>query len=545
MTALPPLAAYHDLRWVFAFGQSWLGFVAVLAGMLIVRAALDAVLVRLAWPSPAQLPAPRFMTAFWSCAVLTVLVWVLLSPVVTLMFGVALVPFSWPFLAAVPILLGSVLALSHGGVGAAWWRRLPAASTVGWLLTGFVVLSIAAAALPYLDTLEFIGVAALAGLLNARAWYGVTVTAVRHAQVEVPQTWHWRAMLWEARQALRRRTSWVPVAPVAAVLVLALVVGLARLAFTGTLHLTPTVGQLAAGAAAVGTEADGPPGLQAGLGPPGPQGVWGEGSPQSRGGQGGSPPQGKTAILVVGGFGSNCCNDANTLRASEPGMLVRQFSYLGLNAAGQPISYHRAADLPIQVLGDRMAAQVKWIYAHAHATVDIVAESEGTLGLYAMLARHPGLPIGSVVALSPIVEPGQFGQGGVPGAALIMLNNLIGKMSPYGPAGAEELIDSVSEFGASYFADVSKQHGFRWLAVVPLADAVTMPACPFPPNLVFVQALHGGLLGDLSVRQMIEEFLAGQTDVRSSQRLRDTARVISAAAAAWRMPDLHASCTPG
>jgi hypothetical protein len=192
-----------------------------------------------------------------------------------------------------------------------------------------------------------------------------------------------------------------------------------------------------------------------------------------------------------------------------------------------------------------MAAQVEWLYAHAHATVDIVAESEGTLGLYAMLVRHPGLPIGSVVALSPIVEPGQFGQGGVPGAALIMLNNLIGKMSPYGPAGAQELIDSVSEFGASYFAEVSKQHGFRWLAVVPLADAVTMPACPFPPNLVFVQALHGGLLGDPAVRQMIEEFLAGQTNVRSSQRLRDAARVIAAAAAAWRMPDLHAACVPG
>ena len=49
----------------------------------------------------------------------------MLSPVVTLMFGVALLPFSWPFLAAVPILLGTALALSHGGVGQTWWRRLP------------------------------------------------------------------------------------------------------------------------------------------------------------------------------------------------------------------------------------------------------------------------------------------------------------------------------------------------------------------------------------------------------------------------------------
>ena len=35
---------------------------------------------------------------------LTVLVWLVMSPVVTLMFGVALVPFSWPYLAALPIL---------------------------------------------------------------------------------------------------------------------------------------------------------------------------------------------------------------------------------------------------------------------------------------------------------------------------------------------------------------------------------------------------------------------------------------------------------
>ena len=29
VTALPPLAAYHDLRWLFAFDQSWLGFTGV------------------------------------------------------------------------------------------------------------------------------------------------------------------------------------------------------------------------------------------------------------------------------------------------------------------------------------------------------------------------------------------------------------------------------------------------------------------------------------------------------------------------------------
>jgi pimeloyl-ACP methyl ester carboxylesterase len=234
-------------------------------------------------------------------------------------------------------------------------------------------------------------------------------------------------------------------------------------------------------------------------------------------------------------------------------MVVRQFSYQGLNAAGQPIPYDLAGNMPIQVLGDRMAAQVEKLYRLAGAPVDIVAESEGTLGLYAMLARHPHLPVRSVVLLSPIVQPGQLSQAGgtVPGAALTTLNNLVGGMSPYGRSGAQELIDSVSEVGASYFAQVSRDRGLSWLAVVPLADAVTLPACPMPQNVIFVDAFHGGLLGDPSVRRIVAAFLAGGTPsdrdldamAGGSQRdLRSAASLIAAAAAAWRMPDLHAEC---
>ena len=236
-------------------------------------------------------------------------------------------------------------------------------------------------------------------------------------------------------------------------------------------------------------------------------------------------------------------------------MRVRQFSYQGLNAAGQPIPYRLAGNMSIQVLGDRMAAQVEKLYRLAGTPVDVVAESEGTLGLYAMLARHPHLPVRSVVLLSPIVQPGQLGQAGgtVPGAALTTLNNLVGGMSPYGRSGAQELIDSVSEVGASYFAQVSRDHGLPWLAVVPLADAVTLPACPMPRNVIFIDAFHGGLLGDPSVRRIVAAFLAGVTPsdqdldamAGGSQRdLRSAASLIAAAAAAWRMPDLHPAC-PG
>ena len=545
VTALPPLAAYHDLRWLFAFNQPWLGFTGVLVLLVVVRSAVDAVLVMLAWPKGGAggehgLPRPRFMVSLVSCAVLTVLVGLVMSPVVTLMFGVALLPFSWPFLAAVPILLGTAVALSQGGVGQAWWRRLPPAGTAAWVVASFGVLSLSSALMARLDTPGVVAVAGLAGVVDARAWYGLTTAAARGVrgggqpprERGVPGGSGFRP----PGLVLRHRTTWVPMAPLAAVMVLALVVGMARLAFTGTVRFAPGPGGAAVGVAA-----------RDDLTAPG------NGASIASAKAASGPARVSGAVLVVEGFGSTCCHSANSLRAAEPHMLVRQFSYQGLDAAGQPIPYHLAGNMSIQVLGDRMATQVEKLYRLAGAPVDIVAESEGTLGLYAMLARHPHLPVRSVVLLSPIVQPGQLGQAGgtVPGAALTTLNNLVGGMSPYGSSGAQELINSVSEVGGRYFERVSRDRGLSWLAVVPLADAVTLPACPMPQNVIFVDAFHGGLLGDPSVRRIVAAFLAGDTPsdqdldamAGGSQRdLRSAASLIAAAAAAWRMPDLHAEC---
>jgi hypothetical protein len=531
VTALPPLAAYHDLRWLFAFNQPWLGFTGVLVLLVVARSAVDAVLVMLAWPHEPALPRPRFLASLLSCALLTVLTGLVMSPVVTLMFGVALLPFSWPYLAAVPILLGTAVALSQGGVGQTWWRRLPPARTAAWVIATFGVLSLASVLMTRLDTPGIVAVAGLAGVVDARAWYGLTAAAVRGAVERPPHPWHWRAALWRFRLALRQRTNWVPVAPLAAVMVLVLMVCLARLAFTGALSFDPGTRAVVTGAATA----------NAATAPASPK-VASSPEPGTRG-----------AVLVVAGFGSSCCHSANALRAAEPRLEVRQFSYRGLTAAGQPVPYGRAGNLSLQVLGDRLAAQVEALSRQAGTPVDVVAESEGTLGLYAMLARHPHVPVGSVILLSPIVEPGQFGQaaGTVPGAALTTLNNLVGGMSPYGRSGAQALIDSVSEVGASYFAQVSRDRGLPWLAVVPLADAVTLPACPWPRNVIFIDAFHGGLLGDRSVQRIVETFLAtGAPPGRdldelaggSQQDLRSAARLISGAAAAWRMPELHPAC---
>jgi hypothetical protein len=528
-TAIPSLAAYHDLRWLFADTQSWLWFAALVAGVLLARAALDVALIRLAWPRGT--PAPPLRSSFASCAALTLLAWVLLSPAATLSFGAAVLPFSWPFLAAFPLMLGIVVSLSPGGVMSAWWRRLPPPRAVAWLLGSFAAATAAAAVITRLSAGEALAVVAVAGLVNARAWYGIAVLAARgqpRSHESVP---------------LRLVFS-LPFAPIAAVMVLALVVGMARLMFTGTIQLPISPPASAVGASLAG--AGGAIGTGAGA-------ATGMVTSSAAGGEMAGPVA-ASAVLVVGGWGSTCCDAANSLHAALPWVPMRQFSYAGLNASGRPIpSGPSVDDLPLPVLGDRIAAQVRALSAAARRPVAVVAESEGTLGVYAMLARDRGLPISAVVLLSPIVRP-QVGDLPGPGGtsvsedALDELNHLVGNMSPYGPGGAQALLNSVSEYGARYFDAMLRaagnragRTGIRWLAVVPLADAVTLP-CALPSGVIVVPAFHGGLLGDPVVFPLVSAFLSGRAVAAPDDRMRAAAAVITSAAAAWRMPDTGAAC---
>jgi hypothetical protein len=528
VTALPSLAAYHDLRWLFADTQSWLWFAGLVAVVLVARAALDVMMLRLAWPR--DIPAPPLSHSFVSCAALTLLAWALLLPSATLAFGAAVLPFSWPFLAAFPIMLGIVVALGHGGVITAWWRRLPPVRAMAWLLGSFAAATAAATVITHLSTGEALAVTAVTGLVNARAWYGLALLAGR--------------MQPRAHESLPAKMLFsLPFAPIAAVMVLALVIGVARLLFTGTIQLPISPESSTVGAALTGG------GARAGSSAPQETVT---SSPAAA-----ADAAAGSAVLVVGGWGSSCCDAANGLHAGMPAVPMRQFSYVGLNAKGSPIpSGSSADDLPLPELGDRLAVQVSALSKAAKRPVAIVAESEGTLGVYAMLARHPGLPISTVVLLSPIVGPGQLtylpGPGGasVSEAALNELNHLIGGMSPYGPSGAQDLLSSVSEFGARYFDDMiaaaaggSGGKPIRVLAVIPLADAVTLPECDLPLGVIVVPAFHGGLLGDPAVLPMVSSFLSGH-DVASAGdgQMREAAEVITGAATAWRMPDTGSAC---
>ena len=540
VTAVPSLAAYHDVRWLFIDNQSWAWFAALVAAVLIVRSALDVALLRLAWPR--AFPAPAPLRSLASCAALTALAWLLLSPAATLAFGVAVLPFSWPFLAAFPLMFGMVAALSHGGTVEAWWRRLPPLRSVPWLIGSFAALTASAGVIAHLPTAEALPVAALAGLVNARAWYGIAVVAARlHPRPH--------------RSVRARLVFGLPFAPLAALAVLALVIGVARLMFTGTITLPISTAAESAAAhvtGAVPAAKEGAPGHGAGTATV---------SPATSPATAPERAAAAAAVLVVGGWGSSCCGGGSGLGGALPGVTVRQFSYLGLGANGRPLTSEPAADdLPLPTLGDRLAEQVLALHRQTHEPVDVVAESEGTLAVYAMLGRHRGLPIASVVLLSPIVGPGQLSYPPGPDGASVSedaldeLNRLVGSMSPYGPSGAQDLLSSVSEFGARYFADAASGDGpgadgkpIRWLAVVPLADAVTLPVCGLPQNVIVVPAFHGGLLGDPSVLPMVSQFLSGRPVTVASHddgQLRAAAEAITGAATAWRMPQTSTAC-PG
>jgi len=506
VTALPPLAVFHDLRWLYSAQRSWLEFALLLAGLMLARAAVNSVLVRLAWPTSES--APPLRVALRSALGFTVLACLLMSPLVSVTFGLAILPFSWPFLGTLPVLLLIALPISHGGMASAWWRRLPTPAAAGWLLADFALLSVAAAVIGQLPLAAAVPVAGVAGLVNARAWYGLTAVVARaHAARS------------HGHPAGLRRIPPVPLAAFAAIAVVVLAIRVVFLMGVPAVHAAQNSPAQAPAAMGTSTAVE-----------------------QTATGPGRSRWSRRPPVLVVPGFGSYCCMHGQALARAMPDTLVQSFSYRGLDKAGNPLPYGpTASNLPLPLLGDRIAAQVWRLHDRTGQPVDVVAESEGTLGVYAMLARHPHVPVAAAVLLSPIVAPGQVsytaddGLAMVPGSELEGVEWLVGGLSPFGTAGAMKLIGSVNQVGARFAAQAARDHRLRWLNLVPLADAVTLPACSLPSDVQVLPAFHGDLLGDPAALRIVRHFLIRHW-VTGAARLRTTAEIVASAASAWRIP---------
>jgi hypothetical protein len=175
-TAPVPFATFHDLRWLMVYHRSWAGFAVEAVALLVFRSGLTALLVWLAWPGGVARPSVAVLAR--NATVFTVVSAVLLMPWVALLFGLAVMPVSWLFFAAVPPVLAVGLLIHHGAVRSGW--HVPAARTTGWVALTIAVLTMSGAALTASPAGLRLPVAAAAGLFNAWAWCGiVNVLALR------------------------------------------------------------------------------------------------------------------------------------------------------------------------------------------------------------------------------------------------------------------------------------------------------------------------------------------------------------------------------
>jgi len=485
VSAPAPFDVFHDLRWLLVYHRSWVGLLVEGAAFVVFRTAVTAFMVRAAWPEDLEPPEWRPLIRRSAAFVLTAAI--LLSPWVALLFGMAVVSISWLFFVAVPGALAVIVLVHHGAIESGWWRHMPPLRTVGWVALWFVVLSVGGALLSVSPAAFRLPIAALAGLFNAWAWFGIVHTV-----------------------AGRPTPRFIP-APVGLVAVVVIVVGGAAIGF----ETVTSRAQLNHAAHAATVE---------------------------------KPETGKP-VLIVSGFGTHW--DGQETRRLPGAFDEERFSYKGIDADGQPMPYgeddtHRS----LVELARAMGSQVDAFHAATGKPVSIVAESEGSLVAKTYLAATPAAPVTELVLLSPLVSParvyyppnGHEGWGVAAGIELKGLTEGLKVISPIDLTPDTPLLRSIAD-NAPAVRDLltCPLPGVDQLALFPLADAVASPhptAIGIPASVV--PAFHGGLLSSGAVHKTIALRLDGgklpNYDVWSSVE-----RVVRVSSSAWQVPPLPLS----
>ena len=487
-SAPAPFDVFHDLRWLLVYHRSWIGLVLEAVALVAFRTVMTTLLVRAAWPEGAALPPLR--RSVTGSAGFVVVAALLLSPWVALLFGMAVVSISWLFFVALPGALAVMVLVHHGAIERGWWRHMPPLRTVGWVGLSFVVLSIDGAVLSVSPPVFRLPIAAVAGLFNAWAWFGIV-----HAV------------------AGRATPRFIP-APAGLVAVVVIVVGGAAIGFetvTSRARLNH-----AAHAASVRRPESGKP------------------------------------VLIVSGFGTHWNGEES--RRLPGAFDERRFSYRGVGNDGLPLPYgendtHRSLFDLVRAMG----AQVNAFQQQTGRPVSIVAESEGSLVAKTYLAATPAAPVDELVMLSPLVRParvyyppnGHEGWGVAAGVELKGLTAGLKVISPIDLTPDTPLLRSIAD-NAPAVRDLltCALPGVEQLALFPLADAVASPhptAVGIPASVV--PAFHGGLLSSGAVHKTIALRLDGgklpSYDIWSSVE-----RVVRVSSSAWQVPPLPLSLNP-
>jgi hypothetical protein len=484
-SAVAPLGVFQDMRWLFVYASSWPTFAALSAGFIVLRGAISALSVRLAWPMGAPLPDMRRLLLRGIAA--TAVAGLLLVPSTTLLFAMAVVPVSWFFLAAVPLALGVSLVVYPTSVRAGWWQGTIPLRGLGWVVADFGALTLSSAALASAPVAVAFAVLVLAGAFNARAWAGMVAGIVRPSHFRHP----------------------MPVVPLAlaalaVVVVLGSVWGLSRPRPTAS-PMNLAIGTL--------TPAHGEPGEQ--------------------------------TVLIVGGYGSQWDGEEGH---PVPGRFFEErFSYRGLGHDGQPLPYTSSDTVkPLADLDELMAAQVAKMSRESGRQVDIVAESEGALVAQTYLISYYRAPVSDVVLASPLIGPGRVsyptgpfitGKGVAGGYAMALLANGYQSVASIDLSARGAFLASVDDLGSLLpsAADCPTPR-VRTLALLPLADAVAAPQnATLPFASIVLPAFHGGLIETASADRLIGAELNGK-DPTASPFLSDLDRLIGVLASAWQEP---------
>jgi hypothetical protein len=489
-SAIAPFGVFGDLRWVSVYQYSWWALAGELAVMVGFRGAVTALSIGLAWPaSVARPPAPRLLLR-GCCA--TALTGVLLVPSVALLFGLAAVPVSWLFLAAVPLAFLIALVVHPAAVSGEWWRRVFSVRALGWVVLAFGTLTASSAVIAMSPLWLWPVVAVLSGLFNAWSWFGVV-----HAVVD--------------RRPARRL---VPVPALALALLAGGVVGGTVAGFRVASRSPARTFQPLATAPLAAT--------------------------------------GRPAVLVVSGYGSRWDGAPDH---PIPGDFTEEpFSYRGLDAEGQPLPYSSSDTAkPLTRLDQMFLAQLSALHRRTGGEVDVVSESEGALIAKTALLADPRPYVTVLVMASPLESPGRVwyptkgnkGWGVASEAAMQLMSDAFQGVAPIDLSPVSPLLASL-DHQAPLLKDamacpIQRVHQF---ALLPLADATVTPAAfslPFPS--VVLPAFHGGLLETPAGAKVVSQVLAHRP-VNADRLLAVAEQAISYAASAWQVPSLAASDYP-
>lgn len=494
ITAPPPFGLFHDLRWVSVYHNSWWMLAIELVAVLVLRSLWVAFMVQRAWPTQ---PVPAMAQAVRRVVIYKAVAAVLLVPWVILLFGLALTHLSFLFFAALPPVIAIAIAI-HGGALRAGGRFPWGPTGVGlaWILGAFLWLTAAGALISEAPTSVAILIAALAGLANARAWYGIVHEMAR---------------------------------PTERVRIRALSAGL--VAFT----LVVAVGGTALGFS-LATNGRAEDWLTA------PRG---------------EPIAGSQPVLVAPGLFGIPKEDRQI--ELPDGFAVSYFSYRGLDGEGNPLPYRHTDTLqPILASAEKMAAHVRLLTRTYRRPVTIVAESAGALVARMYLVRlydpHRDGAVARLITLNMpsgpaevyFPAPGRQGWGVGSGWALRGLTALIDGFAPFEISADSPILREAAEC-SGLFAQVLTSPlptGIEEVSIEALADWVDRPERNLGNLPVHVvNRPHGGLIYDVETQALLGNILRGRVD--APPRHSRFADLLSAVSSPWLLPRLDARLAPG